>query len=167
MHSSCSATGFTVILLKRIEYSVNRNNIEKEPPGSFSSYVLLIIENGEMIMKNKQKKEDNFLLYIPQKKHIDWEEKKGKVYLIFHHDKMVEKFIRWLVKKPYVSDVELDDLGSSAWKFIDGKKSVYEIGQCMLMQYGKACEPVNERLIMFLRYLNKRGWTSFERGSQN
>lgn len=118
-------------------------------------------------MGKNQKKEDNFLLYIPKKKHRQWEEKNGKVYLIFQHNKAAEKFLRWLVKKPYVSDLELDDLGSCTWKLIDGKRSVYDIGQCLLNQYGSDCEPVNERLIMFLRYLSKKGWISFDRGNQN
>jgi hypothetical protein len=117
-------------------------------------------------MKKTKKKEDNFLLYIPQKKHVNWEEKKGKVYLIFQHNKPAEKFLRWLVKKPYISDLELDALSSSTWKIIDGKKSVYEIGECLLKQHGNDCQPINERLIMFLRYLNKKGWISFERGNQ-
>jgi hypothetical protein len=117
-------------------------------------------------MKDNNHKEDNFLLYIPNKKHMEWEERNGKVYLIFHHDKMAEKFLRWLVKKPFVSDLELDDLGSSTWRLIDGERSVHEIAQSLLKQYGKAVEPVNERLIMYLRHLNKKGWISFHRGSQ-
>ncbi|WP_163195187.1 PqqD family protein [Clostridium thermarum] len=117
-------------------------------------------------MKHKKKKEDNFLLYVPKRKHTNWKDEKGKVYLIFQHDKPAEKFLRWLVKKPYVTDLELDALSSSAWRIIDGKKSVYEIGQCLLKQYGSYCQPINERLIMFLRYLNKKGWISFERGKQ-
>jgi hypothetical protein len=117
-------------------------------------------------MKDNNRKEDNFLLYIPKKKHMEWEERNGKVFLIFRHDKAAEKFLRWLVKKPYVSDLELDDLGSSTWKFIDGKKSVHEIAQSLLKKYGKSVEPVNERLIMYLRHLNKKGWISFDRGEQ-
>ncbi|MDF2880763.1 MAG: hypothetical protein K0R54_1320 [Clostridiaceae bacterium] len=122
-------------------------------------------ENGDL-MKKEQKKEDNFLLYVPAKKHTDWEVKNGKVYLIFHHNKSIEKFMRWLVKKPYVSDVELDDMGSEVWKSIDGKTSVYEIGEKLLKQFGEKCDPVYDRLIMYLRYLNRKGWVSFDRGNQ-
>lgn len=117
-------------------------------------------------MKNKKQKEDNFLLYIPKRRQITWKEKEGRVYLIFHHDKIAERFVRWLVKKPYVSDMELDSLGSSAWKLIDGNNSVYGIGQSLLKKYGTSCEPVYDRLILYLRYLNKKGWISFEKGKQ-
>lgn len=122
-------------------------------------------ENGGL-MKKEQKKEDNFLLYVPVKKHTDWEVKNGKVFLIFYHNKTIEKFMRWLVKKPYVSDIELDDIGSAVWKSIDGKTSVYDIGEKLLKEFGKKCDPVYDRLIMYLRYLNRKGWVSFDRGNQ-
>lgn len=119
-------------------------------------------------MKFKEKKvQDNFLQYIPKIKHNIWEVRGEKVYLIFKHDKVVEKFLRWLVKKPYVSDIELDELGSRVWQLIDGKSSVLEIGEEILKQCGKSCEPVYERMTLYFRYLNRRGWISFERGLQD
>ncbi|MCM0650286.1 PqqD family protein [Clostridium swellfunianum] len=111
-------------------------------------------------------KEDNFLLYIPRKKHDNWEVRKGKVYLIFHHDRTVERFARWLVKKPTVSDVELDEIGSKVWQCIDGQKTVYDIGEELKNYFGEKIDPVYDRLIMYLRYLNKKSWISFERGVQ-
>jgi hypothetical protein len=118
-------------------------------------------------MKFKEKKiQDNFLQYIPKKKHKTWELREGKVFLIFNHDKMVEKFLRWLVKKPYTSDIELDDLGSRIWQLIDGESSIIKIGEEILKQCGKSCEPVYDRLSMYFGYLNRKGWVSFERGLQ-
>jgi len=119
-----------------------------------------------MMFKKDEKNDDNFLLYIPKKKHNTWEVRKGKVYLIFHHDKTPEKFVRWLVKKPYTSDIELDELGSATWQFINGENTVYEIGKKLVAEFGDKCEPVNDRLIMYLRHLNKKGWIAFDRGSQ-
>lgn len=116
--------------------------------------------------KKDKKKGDNFLVYVPLKKHEEFEVKKGSVRLIFHHNKLAERFVRWLFKKPKVSDVELDKLGSRVWLLIDGKSSVYDIGQSLLQEFGKNCDPVYERLIMYLRFLNKKGWISFERGNQ-
>jgi hypothetical protein len=112
-------------------------------------------------MKKNNTNKDNFMLYIPQKKHEKWEVRNKKVYLIFHHDRFAEKLVRWLVKKPYVSDVELDELGSATWQLIDGKSSVFEITQKLTEIFGEKCQPINERLIMYLRYLNKKGWISF------
>jgi hypothetical protein len=114
----------------------------------------------------KEQRDDNFLLYVPKKKHESFEVQRGKVKLIFYHNKFAEKLMRWLVKKPNVSDIELDKLGSSVWLLIDGKSSVYDIGQSLLKEFGASCDPVYDRLIMYLRYLNKKGWIAFERGNQ-
>ena len=109
---------------------------------------------------------DNFLLYIPDKKHKKYETRNGKVFLIFHHDKPIEKLMRWLIKKPYISDIELDTMGSRVWELINGQNTVYDIGQQLIKVYSKECEPVYDRLILYIRYLIKKGWISFERGDQ-
>lgn len=122
---------------------------------------------GDCMKEKKQDyKQDNFLMYVPKQKHDIWEVRKGRVFLIFDHNKAAEKFVRWLVKKPYVSDVELDEMGSRVWQSIDGKKSVYDIGQELLKEFGDKCQPIYERLIMYIRYLNRKGWISFDRGDQ-
>lgn len=119
------------------------------------------------IKVNKENKDDNFLLYKPSKRLTTFEVRKGKVLLIFYHNKPVEKFIRWMVKKPNTSDMELDELGSFVWLNINGENTVYDIGEILKQKFGKGCEPVYDRLIMFLRYLHKRGWIVLDRGNQN
>ncbi|SHI04058.1 hypothetical protein SAMN02745196_02478 [Clostridium collagenovorans DSM 3089] len=129
-----------------------------------------------MSKEKKENKQDNFLLYVPYRKHDEWEVKKGFVYLIFHHDKAVERFMRWLIKKPSVSDMKFDRLGSCVWTNMDGKNTVYEIGQILLQlpelkkeyaniteeDYIDGCHPIYSRLIMYLRFLNKKGWARFK-----
>lgn len=115
--------------------------------------------------KKRQAKEapvDNFLLFVPHKKHEEWVEKQGSVYLIFHHNHPVQRLANWLVKKSSVSDLKLDSLGSEVWKAIDGKRSIYQIGEVIKQKFGADCEPLYDRLIMFVRYLNRRGWIYFE-----
>lgn len=128
------------------------------------------MEDGHKKSKKNKKKEnfkqDNFLLYVPKKKHETWEIRENKVYLIFYHNRAIEKFVRWLVRKPNVSDMALDELGSTVWLLIDGKTTVYDIGKKFEDKFGSKCQPVYERLIMYIRYLNRRGWISFDRGNQ-
>lgn len=119
-----------------------------------------------MFKKKKETKDDNFLLYIPKLKHTAWEKRNNKVLLIFYHNKSIEKFVRWLVKKPYVSDIELDEMGSVVWQQIDGKQTVFEIGEKLKEKYGEKCDPVYDRLIMYLRYLVRKGWVQLDRGNQ-
>lgn len=111
----------------------------------------------------KTNENDNFLLYVPMRKHDNWERRNGRVVLIFYHDKPIEKFFRWLVGKSNITDMELDDMGSIVWENIDNKNNIYEIGQFLVKNYGEGCEPVYERLIMYLRYLNRKGWISFSK----
>lgn len=112
--------------------------------------------------QNKTKAEDNFLLYVPHIKHETWEEKKGSIYLIFYHDHPIQKLANWLVKKPNKSDIKLDELGSLVWKSIDGTRNVFEIGELVREKFGESCEPLYDRLVVFLRYLNRRGWIYFK-----
>lgn len=112
--------------------------------------------------KKTKEKQDNFLLYIPNKKHTLYEVKNKRVFLIFHHDKAIEKLLRWLVKKPYISDVELDEIGSEIWFLINGENTIYDIGQKLFNKFGSRCEPIYDRLILYIRYLNKKGWICFK-----
>ena len=132
-----------------------------------------------MTVENKKqvKKEDNFLLYIPMKKHKEWEVRGGNVYLIFHHNKLPEKILRIFSKKrPKVTDIKLDNLGTAVWNNCNGENTVYDIGKKLLElpevkkqykdltyeAYEDKCHPIYERLIMYLRYLTKKGWVSFK-----
>jgi hypothetical protein len=111
---------------------------------------------------SEKKAQDNFLLFVPHVKNVKWEDRKEGVYLIFYHNHPIQKLANWLVKKPNKSDLKLDKLGSTVWRSIDGKKNIFEIGEIVRKEFGEKCEPLYDRLIMFLRYLNRRGWIYFE-----
>jgi len=114
----------------------------------------------------KKPRQDNYLCYIPRKKHQQWQVNEGKVILLFDHNKPAEKFARWLVKKPYTSDMELDEAGSKVWSYIDGESTVFDISKKIRMDFGDEFDPDYRRLIAYLNYLNKKGWISFLRGPQ-
>ncbi len=113
--------------------------------------------------KNKEKPQENFLLYRPLRKIEHWEVNDEKVKLFFHHNKPVERFMRWLIKKPTVSDLELDEMGSLVWQQCDGTKTVYDIALAMVEKFNDTEANSIDRLIMFLRYLSRRGWITFEK----
>ncbi|GAA0115389.1 PqqD family protein [Clostridium senegalense] len=130
-----------------------------------------------MMKKEKNYEEqDNFLRYIPVIKHKDYKIKDDIVYLIFYHNKLAERFLRKINKKrPAISDIKFDKIGSNVWMNIDGRKNVYDLGKCLLempilkkeyentteKDYINGCHPIYQRLIMFLRYVSKKGWISF------
>lgn len=113
--------------------------------------------------KNKEKPQENFLLYRPLRKIEQWEVNDEKVKLFFHHNKPVERFMRWLIKKSKVSDIELDEMGSMVWQLCDGNKTVYDIAKAMMERFNDTEQNSIDRLIMFLRYLSRRGWITFEK----
>ena len=113
--------------------------------------------------KNKEKTQENFLLYRPLRNIKQWEVNDEKVKLFFHHDKPVEKFMRWLIKKSKVSDLELDEMGSMVWQMCDGTKTIYDIALVMMERFNETEQNSIDRLIMFIRYLSRRGWITFEK----
>jgi hypothetical protein len=121
---------------------------------------------GDRMKKKEIKKDDNYLLYLPKRKHENWELRQGKVYLIFNHDKLVERFMRWLVKKPCTSDIELDEIGSAVWQYIDGSTTVYDISKKLSEKYGEDFDPEYKRISKFLNYMNRKGWIHFGKGPQ-
>lgn len=104
----------------------------------------------------------NFLLYVPVIKHTNFTEKDGLVTLYFKHDKPIEKFASWLVRKSNVSDLTLDQQGSTAWLLMDGEKNIYEIAMEMSQVFGETKETAIEKLITYSTYLSRKGWIHFK-----
>jgi hypothetical protein len=114
--------------------------------------------------KNTTVKNDqyNYLLYVPVIKHTDFSTKDGIVTLYFKHNKPIEKFASWLIKKKDVSDITLDKEGSTAWLLMDGKKNIYEIALEVAKVSGDTEKVAIERLITYSTYLSRRGWIHFK-----
>ncbi|MFT5872836.1 MAG: hypothetical protein ACI8WT_001773 [Clostridium sp.] len=119
---------------------------------------------GEMMFskKNKQISQENFLLYRPLRKIEHWELNDEKVKLFFYHNKPVERLMRWLIKKPNVNDIELDERGSMVWQSCDGSNTVYEIAVAMMKKFDDTEQESIDKLVTFLRYLSRSGWITFE-----
>lgn len=109
----------------------------------------------------KMKSKENFILYIPKIVHKNYTVDNGRVTLIFEHNKIAERFARWLVKKSNISDIEFDENCSAAWLLIDGKRNLYEIAAEMSGKTGDSIDISTERLVMYIRYLYKKGWIRF------
>ena len=115
--------------------------------------------------KNRERsigEETNFLFYVPEIIHEDYKvNDKNIVTLYFHHNKLIERFARWLVNKSNISDIEFDKNCSAAWLLIDGKRNIYEIALEMAEICGDTKEVAIERLVPFIKYILKRNWIKF------
>ncbi|MEG1254286.1 PqqD family protein [Clostridium sp.] len=112
--------------------------------------------------KNNNNDEKNFLLYVPEIKHKDYKvDEKNIVTMYFQHNKVSEKFARWLVKKSNISATTLDEKCSAVWLLIDGKRNIYEIALEMADEFDDTKEIAIERLVTYMRYVSKKGWIKF------
>ena len=110
-------------------------------------------------------KEKNFLDIIPKKNEkIRWtkEEKDGKTEVTLEVDNVgiINKLAQKLLKKPKVSYIHLDEMGSFIWQCIDEKKTVYEISEYVDDHFGEEAKPLYERLIKYLKILESYGFVN-------
>ncbi|SFG62290.1 PqqD family protein [Oribacterium sp. WCC10] len=66
-------------------------------------------------------------------------------------NRLAQKFF----KKPKISYIHIEGMGSFIFGCIDGKKSVYEIGQMVHDHFGEEAEPLYERLSVYMKSLEK------------
>lgn len=105
-------------------------------------------------MANK-KKADNFVDYIYTKNpSLKWEIAENNSITLLQENKgifntLAQKFL----KKPRVSQIHMEEMGSFIWPLIDGKTSVYEIGQKVKEHFGDSAEPLYERLSVYMKQL--------------
>lgn len=67
-----------------------------------------------------------------------------------------------LFKRPKISWIELEGMGSFIWNQIDGKRNVYEIGKLVKEKYGQEAEPLYERLSTYIKTLHNSCFIVYE-----
>ena len=105
-----------------------------------------------MAKKNKE----NFLDYVPKHNSL-FEYQKNKenhVEIKIHNKGIANKIAQFVWRKPKYSFIELDDFGTFVWENIDGRNSIYDIGNRIKEKYGEEAEPVYDRLCQFVRILH-------------
>ncbi len=104
-------------------------------------------------MKNNEKKE-NYLEKVPVRpSRFTWTEEDGIVTFHIENRGFFKRITQILIKKPKVSHIHLDELGSFIWLQIDGERTLVEIGECLLEHFGDKAKPVYERLSKFFYML--------------
>ena len=102
----------------------------------------------------KNKKEENYLDKIPVKnENLKWSENDGKVTLEIENTGIMNKIAQKLFKKPKISYVYLDEMGSFIWCMTDGIKDITELGKEISEKFGEKANPLYERLIKYITIL--------------
>ncbi|MGN0526167.1 MAG: PqqD family protein [Acutalibacteraceae bacterium] len=110
-------------------------------------------------MKNKE----NYLDKIPHKKEgLAWSADENNIVTLEMENKgVVKKITQILIKKPKISYIHLDEIGSTVWQLIDGKKSITQIGEIAKELLGDKLEPLYERLSQYMKILENNGFIYF------
>lgn len=110
-----------------------------------------------------KKSKDNFLDYVPviSDKH-KWEaDEEGNVTIFIENKGIFNWLAQKLLKKPKVSQLHLERFGSYIFPLIDGKASIYEIGQKVKVHFGDEAEPLYPRLTEYIKMLHDYGFVNY------
>ncbi len=108
----------------------------------------------------KQKNNKNFLEFMPERNpDIVWSaDDGGNVTLEIENKGLFNKIAQKVFKKPKISYVHLDETGSFVWPLIDGKTTVFVIGEAVRERFGSNAEPLYERLSKYFKILESYGF---------
>jgi hypothetical protein len=106
-------------------------------------------------MKNKE----NFLEKKPQRNpDINWKEKDGQITLEIENKGVFNRLAQKLLKKPKISYIHLDEMGSFIWPLIDGETNIIALGEKVKEHFGDKAEPLYERLSKYIKILESYGF---------
>lgn len=115
-----------------------------------------------MTERNRSLDKYNFVLYVPEIRHQRFTVNDAGHVVLGLDISPVKRLMGKLVNREPVSDIELDELSSSAWLSIDGEKSILEIARTQSGKTGDDIDASAQRIAKFMRYLAKRGWIRFK-----
>ncbi len=117
-----------------------------------------------MEKKKIKMKKENYLDKIPVKSSsISWKTEEEKVTLEIENKGIYNRVFQKLLKKPKVSYIHLDEIGSRVWPLIDGEKSIFEIGALLKDELGERLEPLYERLSLYFNSLDKCNFITWKK----
>ena len=111
-------------------------------------------------MKKKQIINENYLEKIPviSEKLTYKTGDDGIVTLAQENTGLMNKIAQKLFKKPKISYIHLDELGSFIWKQIDGETSILKMGDSVKEQFGEKADPLYPRLAKYFSILESYGF---------
>lgn len=118
-----------------------------------------------MLTKSKKNQPDeNYLEKIPIiSTWLTWsQDEKGLVTLDIENKGIMKKITQVLLKKPKVSHIHLDKIGSFIWLLIDGEKRISDFGEPMEEHFGDEAKPTYERLAKFFQVLESYGFVEWK-----
>ena len=110
------------------------------------------------------KEKKNYIDNIPRINDMKWEVlEDGIVEITVENIGFYNKVAQRLFKKPRYSFIKWDEYGSFVWQQIDGKKSIYEIGNELGNKHKGASDQLYERLSKYFGILERNKYIVFEK----
>ena len=114
-------------------------------------------------MKKDKAIKENYLEKKPVcKTGLNWSrDENGNVTLEMENKGIANKIAQVILKKPKISYIHLDEMGSFIWPLMDGKKDILEIGKHVEGHFGEKANPLYERLSQYFKTLEKYNFIEF------
>lgn len=105
---------------------------------------------------SRKLRSENYLDRIPQRPdELDWSsDENGLVTLHIENKGVFNTIAQKLFKKPRISHVHLDELGSFVWPLVDGQTTILQLGDPVKERFGDKAEPLYPRLAKFFQVLD-------------
>ena len=112
----------------------------------------------------KKDKKENYLSHKPcRKEGLLWDtDAEGKVTLSIENKGFFNRLFQFLLKKPRVSFVHLDEMGSFLWPLLDGKQDLILLGEKVKERFGEKAEPLYPRLSKYVSILESYGFITLD-----
>ena len=106
-------------------------------------------------MSKKKIIQKNYLEKIPlPSEHIKWTDAEdGLITLEIENTGVFNRMAQKLFKKPKISYVHLDKMGSFLWLKLNGKDKIIKLGKQVEVEFGDEANPLYERLVKYFEIL--------------
>lgn len=108
----------------------------------------------------KKQTQVNYLDLVPHiAEGLVWKsDEENNVTLEIENKGLFNRIAQKVFKKPKISYIHLDEMGSFVWPLIDGEKDITELGKMVDEHFGEKAHPLYERLAKYFMILESYGF---------
>lgn len=110
----------------------------------------------------KKKKNDNYIEKTPFVNKRITVNAEGIVTLEVENKGFMNRIMQWVLFKPKISYIHLDEFGSFVVLNTDGKRNIFEIGKLVEDKFGEKANPLYERLSKFYQIMDSYGFIDWK-----
>lgn len=115
-----------------------------------------------MAKNNSKYTSPNYLEFIPIPANgLKYDVTDGKVTIFQENTGMFNRIAQFVLKKPAISQIHLDEMGNFIWPHINGKNTIMDIAKIIKDEYGDKAEPLYNRVVQYFKTLASYGFIEF------